>query len=137
MIRQFARTVTAHHPFRSPFRGGKRKRGRSRPCGDDAASINVRIRSTVEVALLIQSPVGAAQRAPNYLLAIEATIKPLVPFPHQGHRRPDLTSRPLRFTNTGNYLIAYAPDKSPLWVVAVMHGRRSPRVMAAIPRGRE
>jgi plasmid stabilization system protein ParE len=69
--------------------------------------------------------------------AIEATIKALVPFPHQGHRRPDLTSRPLRFTNTGNYLIAYAPDKSPLWVVAVMHGRRSPRVMAAILRGRE
>ena len=68
---------------------------------------------------------------------IEATIEALVPFPHQGHRRPDLTSRPLRFTSAGNYLIAYAPDKRPLWVVAVMHGRRSPRVMAAILRGRE
>ncbi len=68
---------------------------------------------------------------------IEATIEALVPFPHQGHRRTDLTSRPLRFTNAGNYLIAYAPDKTPLWVVAVMHGRRSPRVMAAILRGRE
>ncbi len=69
--------------------------------------------------------------------AIEATIEALVPFPHQGHRRPDLTSRPLRFTNAGNYLIAYAPDKKPLWVVAVMHGRRNPRVMAAMLRGRE
>jgi len=36
-----------------------------------------------------------------------------------------------------NYLIAYAPDESPLWVAAVLHDRRSPRVMAAILRGRE
>lgn len=69
--------------------------------------------------------------------AIEATIERLVLFPHMGHRRPDLTGRPLRFANTGNYLIAYAPDKQPLWVVAVMHGQRSPRIMAAILRGRE
>ena len=68
---------------------------------------------------------------------IKATIEALVPFPRQGHRRPDLTSRPLRFTTSGSYLIAYAPDKTPLWVVAIMHGRRSPRVMAAILRGRE
>ena len=37
---------------------------------------------------------------------IEATIEALVPFPHQGHRRPDLTERPLRFTTAGNYLIS-------------------------------
>jgi len=35
------------------------------------------------------------------------------------------------------YLIAYAPDEQPLWVVAVMHGNRSPGVMAAILRSRE
>ena len=64
-------------------------------------------------------------------------IDALVPFPHQGHRRPDLTSRPLRFALVHEYLIAYAPDEKPLWVIAVMHGRRSPRVMAAILRGRE
>ncbi len=68
---------------------------------------------------------------------IEATIEALVPFPNRGHRRTDLTSRPLRFTNAGIYLIAYEPDKQPLRVMAVMHGRRSPRVMAAILRGRE
>ena len=65
------------------------------------------------------------------------TLRGLVPFPHQGHRRPDLTSRPLRFILVREYLIAYAPDENPLWVVAVMHARRSPRVMAAILRGRE
>ena len=64
-------------------------------------------------------------------------LQALVPFPHQGHRRPDLTSRPLRFTLVRDYLIAYAPNKSPLWIVAVIHGRRSPRVIAAILRARE
>jgi plasmid stabilization system protein ParE len=68
---------------------------------------------------------------------IENAIKALIPFPQQGYRRPDLTRRALRFTNVGEYLIAYAPDKRPLWVVAVFHGRRSPRVIAAILRSRE
>jgi hypothetical protein len=36
--------------------------------------------------------------------AIKATVEALVPFPYQGHRRPDLTSRPLRFTTAGNFL---------------------------------
>jgi toxin ParE1/3/4 len=64
------------------------------------------------------------------------TIRALVPFPHQGHKRPDLSSRPLRFSLVREYLIAYAPREKSLWVVAVMHGRRSPRVMAAILRAR-
>jgi plasmid stabilization system protein ParE len=64
-------------------------------------------------------------------------IGALVHFPHQGYRRPNLTSRPLRFKLVREYVIAYAPEKKPLWVVAVFHGRRSPRVIAAILRGRE
>jgi plasmid stabilization system protein ParE len=64
------------------------------------------------------------------------TVRRLVPFPHQGHRRPDITTRPLRFVLVREYLIAYAPDEKPLWVLAVIHGRRSPRVMAAILRSR-
>jgi plasmid stabilization system protein ParE len=76
----------------------------------------------------------AADRIVSEILA---ALDALVSFPHQGHRRPDLTSRPLRFLLVRKYLIAYAPDEKPLWVVAVMHGRRSPRVMAAILRGRE
>jgi toxin ParE1/3/4 len=64
-------------------------------------------------------------------------IRKLVRFPHQGHSRTDLTSRPLRFHVVRNYLIAYAPDEKPLLVLAVLHTRRSPRVMAAILRGRE
>ncbi len=63
-------------------------------------------------------------------------IRQLVAFPGQGHPRPDLTSRPVRFLTVRDYLIAYAPDRKPLVVLAVLHGRRSPRVMAAILRGR-
>lgn len=83
---------------------------------------------------IAEDNIDAADRV---MVEIEATIEALVPFPHQGHRRPDLTQRPLRFTNVRDYLIAYAPDKKPLWVVAVMHGKRSPRVMASILGGRE
>ena len=75
--------------------------------------------------------------ADRVIADILAGIEALVPFPHQGHGRPDLTSRPLRFTVVHEYLIAYAPEEKPLWVVAVMHGRRSPRIMAAILRNRE
>jgi len=76
----------------------------------------------------------AARRVREELLA---AIRALVPFPNVGHKRPDLTGRPLRFISVREYLIAYAPEEKPLWVVAVMHGRRNPRVMAAILRGRE
>ena len=68
---------------------------------------------------------------------IQSAICALVAFPNRGHRPNDLTSRPLRFIRVRDYLTAYAPDEKPLWVVAVIHGRRSPRVMAAILRGRE
>jgi antitoxin ParD1/3/4/toxin ParE1/3/4 len=68
---------------------------------------------------------------------IYKAIVKLLPFPHQGHRRPDLTSRPLRFITVRDYLIAYAPDETPLLVIAVLHGRRSPRIIAAILRSRE
>jgi plasmid stabilization system protein ParE len=64
-------------------------------------------------------------------------VRKLLPFPQQGHKRSDLTSRPLRFQTIRDYLVAYAPDEKPLVVIAVLHGRRSPRVIAAILRGRK
>jgi plasmid stabilization system protein ParE len=64
-------------------------------------------------------------------------IQSLVAFPHQGHKRVDLTSRPLLFHTRRDYVIAYAPDEKPLAVIAVLHGRRNPRVIAAILRGRD
>lgn len=68
---------------------------------------------------------------------IQQTIGRLVRFPHIGHLRTDFTSRPLRFVRVYDYLIAYAPDARPLWVIAVLHGRRDPKILAAILRSRE
>jgi len=61
------------------------------------------------------------------------TFRRLASFPHSGHTRPDLFAS----AHVREYLIAYAPAERPLWVIAVIHGRRHPRVMAAILRGRE
>jgi len=75
--------------------------------------------------------------ADRVMTEIFDAIRQLVAFPYQGFRRPNLTSRPLRFKLVRDYAIVYASEARPLWVVAVLHGRRSPRVMAAILRGRE
>ncbi len=56
--------------------------------------------------------------AKRVITEIFDAIGALVPFPQQGHRRTDLTSRPLRFIRVYNYLIEYAPEQ-PLWVVAL------------------
>jgi plasmid stabilization system protein ParE len=74
--------------------------------------------------------------ADRLIVEILSATDAVVQFPDRGHRRPDLTSRPLRFITVRDYLIAYAPNEKPLWVVTVMHGRRDPRVMAAMLKGR-
>lgn len=56
-------------------------------------------------------------------------IRLLAQVPSQGFRRPNFTCLPLRF-------VAVRLRKTPR-VVAVIHGRRSPRVISAILRGRE
>ena len=78
--------------------------------------------------------VNAADRV---IADIRQALNGLVRFPHQGHRRTDLTNRPVRFKRVRDYLVAYAPDEKPIWVIAVLHGHHNPRVMAAILRGRE
>jgi plasmid stabilization system protein ParE len=80
---------------------------------------------------------GGPEAAHRVVDELYRAIRNLIPFPNSGHRRLDLTSGPLRFIRVRDYLIAYAPDETPLWVIAVIHGHRSPRVMAAILRGRE
>ena len=80
---------------------------------------------------------GNQDAADRMIDEIFERVRRLVRFPGQGHRRPDLTSRPLRFQIVRDHLIAYAPEEKPLVVIAVLHGRRSPRVIAQILRGRE
>jgi toxin ParE1/3/4 len=76
---------------------------------------------------------SAARRVREELLD---KTRGLVALPHQGYVRPDLTSRSLRFKAVRDYVIAYAPERKPLWIVAVFHGRRDPGVIALILQGR-
>jgi len=75
--------------------------------------------------------------ADSVLEEIYAAIGALVSFPQLGHSRRDLTSGPLRFRPVRDFLIAYAPEEKPLLVMAVLHGRRNPRVIAALLRDRD
>lgn len=81
-----------------------------------------------------QDNIRAARRV---RLEILDAIISLVAFPNQGHRRPNLTQRPLRFQNVRDYLIAYAPDEKPLLVIAILHGRRNPDAIRAILQQRQ
>ncbi len=77
------------------------------------------------------------EAADRVLDEIRVAMQSLASFPRLGHFRADLTSRPLRFHSVRDYLIAYAPDEEPLVVMAIIHGRRNPRVIAALLRERE
>ena len=74
--------------------------------------------------------------ADQFVEEIYEAIRSLVAMPNQGHWRSDLTSRPLRFWRVRSYLIAYSPDEHPLLVIAILHGRRNPKVLAAILKSR-
>jgi toxin ParE1/3/4 len=84
--------------------------------------------------LIAADSLDAADRV---LEEIHEAIRGLVPFPQMGHIRADLTSRLIRFHPVRKFLIAYAPDEKPLLIVAVLHGGRNPRVIAAVLRARE
>lgn len=75
--------------------------------------------------------------ASNFREEILEAIRKLVKFPRTGHKRSDLSARPLRFQAVRDYLIVYAPDEKPLIVLAVIHGRRNPLIVAAALRARK
>jgi plasmid stabilization system protein ParE len=72
--------------------------------------------------------IDSLDAADRTIAEILTVIRELVSFPKLGRRRPDLTSRPLRFIVVHEYLIVYASEEKPLWVIAIVHGRRNPRV---------
>jgi toxin ParE1/3/4 len=74
--------------------------------------------------------------ADRVVLEVFGAIEGVVPFPHSGHSRSDLTNRPLRFIRVRDYLIPYAPDEKPLWVIATMHGAPQPTSDGRDPSGR-
>lgn len=74
--------------------------------------------------------------ADRVMETIRNAIHSLVKNPGQGHTRSDITSRPIRFWLVHSYLIAYVPER-PLMVIAVLHGRRNPKLMSGILRSRK
>lgn len=45
--------------------------------------------------------------------------------PGQGHRRKDLTDKPVLFFPLYSFLIIYQPDVLPIRIIAVLRGRRN------------
>lgn len=69
--------------------------------------------------------------------ALYDTFEMLASEPGMGHYRSDLTKRRMRFISVSNYLIAYNPDEKPLWILAVLYGGRSPKLLSKILQGRD
>lgn len=90
----------------------------------------------VTIRLMLKAALAKTKSASTVVSPRSFTLRSPAIVLSQGHRRDDLTSRPLRFWRVYDYLIAYAPEK-PLLVLAVLHGRRNPRILAGILRGRE
>jgi len=59
-----------------------------------------------------------------------AAFERLAAMPGLGHRREDLTDRPLRFWTVDTYLVIYRAERTPIEIVAVTHGGRDiPRLL--------
>lgn len=56
--------------------------------------------------------------------SLEQAFELLAETPEVGHRRDDLTDRPVKFWSVFSYLIVYDPTSVPLNIIAVLHGAR-------------
>ena len=70
---------------------------------------------------IARDSVRAARRVRQELLA---ACRRLAQHPGLGHRRDDLTTKPVLFFPVYAYLIIYNPASQPLEIVRVLHGAR-------------
>jgi plasmid stabilization system protein ParE len=63
----------------------------------------------------------------------ERAFDQLAASPEMGHRREDLTARPVKFWSVDSYLIVYDPVSTPLTVIAVLHGARDVKALLKEP----
>ena len=68
---------------------------------------------------IAQDSVPAARRVRQALLA---ACRRLAEHPGMGHRREDLTDKPVRFFPVYSFLIIYDPATTPLEIVRVLRG---------------
>jgi toxin ParE1/3/4 len=71
------------------------------------------------LAYIARDSVPAARRVRQALLA---TCRRLAAHPGLGHRREDLTDKPVRFFPVYSFLIIYDPATTPLEIVRVLRG---------------
>jgi toxin ParE1/3/4 len=72
-------------------------------------------------AFIADDSVAAALRVGD---SLEQAFELLAETPEVGHRREDLTDRPVKFWSVFSYLIVYDPTSVPLNIIAVLHGAR-------------
>jgi plasmid stabilization system protein ParE len=48
----------------------------------------------------------------------------LAKMPRRGHRRTDLTKRPVLFSSLYSFVVVYQPDVKPIRIMAVLRGKR-------------
>ena len=66
------------------------------------------------------NPIAADQTDVRF----EDAFQKLADHPHMGHRRSDLTLKPLRFWSVHHYLIVYQPEEKPLRIIRILSGFR-------------
>lgn len=72
-------------------------------------------------AFIADDSVDAALRV---LDSLEGAFEQLAETPDLGHRREDLTDRPVKFWRVYSYLVVYDPTSIPLTIIAALHGAR-------------
>ena len=80
---------------------------------------------------IARDSVRAARRVRQELLA---TCRRLTEHPGMGHRREDLTDKPVRFFPVYSFLIIYDPATTPLEIVRVLGGAQD--IAAILERDR-
>jgi antitoxin ParD1/3/4/toxin ParE1/3/4 len=55
---------------------------------------------------------------------IHFAAQSLADMPLMGHKREDVTDKPVRFWSAYKYLIVYRPERKPLEILRIIHGMR-------------
>ena len=66
-----------------------------------------------------------AAAADRLATALIRSYKFLAEWPNAGHLRSDLPDTRFRFWPVSNYIVLYAPDTTPLSIVAILHGAQN------------
>ena len=85
--------------------------------------LTVEARANIEeiCAFIAEDSINAAVRISE---ALERAFEQLAATPEIGHKREDLTARPVKFWSVYSYLVMYDPASVPLTIIAVLHGAR-------------